>query len=272
MTFERGCDTLSTKIYSGYLLASEVNPHEFCRALRTKIVPIIQEQISTLIYSDAVKKYDIYTFTDGKNSPEKCESMESALAKTYKEYLLAKPLKHHIYRDLDSEYSPTIYMGQHPQTLENYLYIAEKGDTVKTILDSSPEVSDYSYWNNTDRPQEITQEQWDKRREDWDAVLGDNWGLDQSMFSFKPVSSFEISGLTLNEIKEKRRLPQLEQRRSWLRQHIAIQEVFSAADENDSPQEKMEKAFSAAFSPQLSAELEQRIATYTFEEIAVETK
>lgn len=35
-------------------------------------------------------------------------------------------------------------------------------------------VEDYSYWNNTDKPKELTDEQWNQRAENWDKVLGYN--------------------------------------------------------------------------------------------------
>jgi hypothetical protein len=36
-----------------------------------------------------------------------------------------------------------------------------------------PKVQEYSYWNNTDAPEEVSHEDWEKRGEDWD-VLGHN--------------------------------------------------------------------------------------------------
>jgi len=33
-----------------------------------------------------------------------------------------------------------------------------------------PEVEDYRYWNNSNKPKKISDKEWDKRRRDWDKV------------------------------------------------------------------------------------------------------
>ncbi len=37
-----------------------------------------------------------------------------------------------------------------------------------------PHVQEYAYWNNTDQPSYLTDEQWDRRRRDWDKALGED--------------------------------------------------------------------------------------------------
>lgn len=37
-----------------------------------------------------------------------------------------------------------------------------------------PHVQEYAYWNNTDRPSYLTDEEWDRRRRDWDKALGED--------------------------------------------------------------------------------------------------
>lgn len=38
-----------------------------------------------------------------------------------------------------------------------------------------PEAHEYRYWNNTDRPGEITDREWGNRRKTWDRVCLDDW-------------------------------------------------------------------------------------------------
>jgi len=35
-----------------------------------------------------------------------------------------------------------------------------------------PRVQDYSYWNNADKPDRISQKEWNKRSDDWDCIPG----------------------------------------------------------------------------------------------------
>ncbi len=37
-----------------------------------------------------------------------------------------------------------------------------------------PHVQEYAYWNSTDQPSYLTDEQWDRRRRDWDKALGED--------------------------------------------------------------------------------------------------
>ena len=41
-------------------------------------------------------------------------------------------------------------------------------------IDSVPGVEEYGYWNNSDRPEEISQKSWDAREKNWDNIC-DNW-------------------------------------------------------------------------------------------------
>lgn len=43
----------------------------------------------------------------------------------------------------------------------------------REALEAFPEVTPYPYWNNTDRPDDISERQWDKRCEDWNKALGE---------------------------------------------------------------------------------------------------
>jgi hypothetical protein len=42
-------------------------------------------------------------------------------------------------------------------------------------LDVPGWAEEYGYWNNTDKPDDITDEEWDKRSDTWDAVCLNDW-------------------------------------------------------------------------------------------------
>ena len=40
------------------------------------------------------------------------------------------------------------------------------------MVSNHPGLEYYGYWNNTDKPEDLTDEQWEQRRTDWDTALG----------------------------------------------------------------------------------------------------
>lgn len=51
-----------------------------------------------------------------------------------------------------------------------------------------PELKAFGYWNNTDPPEEVTEEEWALRRDIWNKVIGDRFYLCESgfLFEFEP--------------------------------------------------------------------------------------
>lgn len=44
-------------------------------------------------------------------------------------------------------------------------------DILNNLLNSNENFEEYAYWNNTDKPDAISKEEWDLRRKDWDEAL-----------------------------------------------------------------------------------------------------
>ena len=55
-------------------------------------------------------------------------------------------------------------------------------------------LSPYGYWNNTDRPDDMSARQWARRKRDWQNILGDHLERPPSscMMSFDVVGSLPI--------------------------------------------------------------------------------
>jgi hypothetical protein len=57
----------------------------------------------------------------------------------------------------------------------------------KHLMPTEPEFTDFHYQNQTDRPEAITEEEWDKRRDTWDKIMKHNsFGENGLTFSFTP--------------------------------------------------------------------------------------
>jgi hypothetical protein len=44
-------------------------------------------------------------------------------------------------------------------------------DVLYDLLTKRPEISEYAYWNNVDPPENISDEEWEQRKNDWDEAL-----------------------------------------------------------------------------------------------------
>jgi len=55
------------------------------------------------------------------------------------------------------------------------------------IWNELPNLEEYGYWNNTDRLDDVTDEEWDERGKLWDSVLG-NSAVAQNSFTFEFLS------------------------------------------------------------------------------------
>lgn len=59
---------------------------------------------------------------------------------------------------------------------DGYAYLIGYGECWGRFRQRLRYASDYSYWNNTDRPRRVTAEEWADRARTWDAVcLDDDW-------------------------------------------------------------------------------------------------
>ena len=50
------------------------------------------------------------------------------------------------------------------------IYYTEQNEYIEALMYMG-EVSEYGYWNDSDKPAELTEEEWQTRREDWDIAL-----------------------------------------------------------------------------------------------------
>ncbi len=73
-------------------------------------------------------------------------------------------------RDFDWDFSYTIslYPTSNQCTL---LIINSEQEELYKIISKMPEIKYYPYWDNTDRPENVSEEDWDKRSDEWDSVL-----------------------------------------------------------------------------------------------------
>lgn len=135
------------------------------------------------------------------------------------------------------------------------LVFNEKNEYYKCI-EETKEIKPYPYWDNTDKPDELTDEEWDTRRKEWDEVFGGNgWGVplleSLSATAFcdisLPIGVFINSDTIKKEIKEF--IPTFKERIQKRAKNIVLEEemnkrVDAIEDEN---KKKLTSTFSHCY-------------------------
>lgn len=143
----------------------------------TEAIPILHDQVYAkvqelyeILYSeiDWVKLEDINKERLDKCDPEYRENVLQHLAfdSIWKVISSARDT---LYRmpGLDLNCWINIWIGP-----DNYAYLIPGGEPTHNLKWEIPDwIEEYGYWNNTDPPDDITQEDWDQRYSDWDAVF-----------------------------------------------------------------------------------------------------
>lgn len=99
------------------------------------------------------------------------------------EYTFPAPssIKHEAFKSLTKDYKDfgdeknskvrvTIYPPLDDSTVSLGMVSAQKDSYHRELL-KLPFIEDYSYWNNTDGPKELTKEEWAERRENWNRLF-----------------------------------------------------------------------------------------------------
>lgn len=196
---------MSTKIYNGMKLPnmSVFELNEMYKILRSKLIPIAQQEYYKFvakIYQAAyvyvklgvnICEYNI----DMTNLPPKADSDEILLfAKREACDIISKTRNAVLWSDAepDADFEVSLCVLPIPETI---LCIPcannnELSKELHRILKEYFHVEEYGYWDNTDKPDELTDDEWDKRRDDWNKALPDALGVPrQNGFVIKLVDS-----------------------------------------------------------------------------------
>lgn len=155
---------MSTKIYNAYKLSKFKSLDEIFHAFQT-----LRPGLNALIERNMSSNYAKIAM--GAISESIIHPDDEAIQKKAK-----SPLTYAL-RD-DTDYAeiypkPTLTLVVYPFEGEYYMtcYTAciELQDEVVDFF----EADNFEYWNNTDRPDELTEEEWEERSEIWDAILED---------------------------------------------------------------------------------------------------
>lgn len=103
------------------------------------------------------------------------------------------------------------------------------------IIQEHPLVEEYPYWNNTDRDENVTAAEWNKRRKDWENVFGNNDGVPNHNMFMHQVADRTTCIPTLDLIKIK--TPTLNERYADCVEVVIAKNVREMFNENNGDKE-----------------------------------
>lgn len=160
---------MSTKIYNGYKI-TKMNLSEldsFCMDLRNKIFEKAKElciQKIAITSSRFVSSLFLESFDDfPKEIVERSEK--------YTVLFAARKIYMNILQQEDTFKCSFVFYPFKKDILATFhSAVAEFTD----IFEKSEKVKEYGYWNNTDKPENVSDKEWNKRKKDWDTIFNRN--------------------------------------------------------------------------------------------------
>lgn len=146
---------MSTKIYNGMRAVGTTDPFAVARHVRRVCTPVYFDLIWSAV-SDHMRELVETGKPFAKYLLEVLNRIDELDASTQRTF-----------DPLDVKYKVALLSGP-DQPLLN-VFGENPRPYLNALLQSG--IEDYGYWDNSDRPEELTQAQWDKRRDDWGIAL-----------------------------------------------------------------------------------------------------
>lgn len=155
---------MSTKIHNGFVFNTTdlMEIYEHINEFRKQLQPLVYDKTVQYFAEECTTLYDMRSL-----SGEKIHGIFSEVYQNFK--LKQDEVRVKMVRDpsVDFQFSITII----PTADKFYgLFYTEQSDFADMWADSDM-VSEYVYYNNTDHPDGITEEEWDARGDMWDSLL-----------------------------------------------------------------------------------------------------
>jgi hypothetical protein len=190
---------MSTSI-PGYLIHTN-NVFAFQKKVNEIFTPLLKRANLELLLEEAILDYDLWNF--GKGRWRNVSGIEKSLSAhrlpvqgDLRNLLLCKILDQSLdiqsreYQDWSKDFKITFLHDF--ETGKLYCLPVGSREFIK-LFESLPEVSEYAYWNNSDHPDGITDEEWDERKEVWNRLAPRNDSLETNSLKMKVLSDFDHS-------------------------------------------------------------------------------
>lgn len=171
---------MSTKIYTGIQIQhmNMIELNKYMANVRKQLIPIahkeyykafakLVEELVVYIQTGVqlADNVDDYTFK-ARTPNEIIEHANKLASQIIKNNKSARTIMEH---RSDFDFDMNIYIFPIKRKLLGMYFI--ENEVLKDAFLNLPEISDYAYWNNTDRPDNISSDSWNRRRSNWDEAL-----------------------------------------------------------------------------------------------------
>lgn len=175
---------MSTKIYNGYrIFANDLTDAvSQLYALKPQAKQALEDDVTTSFARECIVSYDTViidaAITPVKNS---VEDDTSSFGHVNAERRDAKFSKDATMDEKEDQVKMEIalFPVMFTQEGKNYFTFTFYSDKSGWIDEASDKIEFYGYWNNTDPDEDVTEEQWERRRTDWEEALLKNSGVPQ---------------------------------------------------------------------------------------------
>lgn len=186
---------MSTKIYNGYLFEGSINDLvKTCLELGLieEVKKTVKRSSATVLgYLYASELFENCEASANNPKTEKTKVYSKVQEATEKHFLRSTGQGMHSALDFESR----LMLKTHPNFKNKTLvgaFIA--GREIESLVIESLGLKSFGYWNNTDRPDELSAAQWRRREQIWESALGDKSWIDAGFLSLE-LSPAQIASL-----------------------------------------------------------------------------
>ena len=173
---------MSTKVYAGFLwdatdLASMMSQ---LGMVQVRLKKMCNERKASALATMAAERIDraCMALADGKTLCAE-EAVSAPLREAHNEMQARqKEILVTSHRDPAVDFEVKIAMWYVPD-LKGFVghVLSEDREASYKLIRRQPGVCDYGYWNNTDRPKRVTKAEWTHRKQIWDRVFDQEFGM-----------------------------------------------------------------------------------------------
>ena len=186
---------MSTKIYSGLRLVAGADLWEFLQQLRREANVIRDRLDARLLAADAAMIVDRRRIGNPVPDEQPGGRARSAIweavdrFKADQDKLGKSDIGHDPHR-------LELSVGYDPVASRHMLIMYCEATELRELVTGHPDVEEYGYWNNSDQPDGVTDQEWDERRQAWNRVLPGVGIPAETMLTFT-LRSHPHAGMTL---------------------------------------------------------------------------
>lgn len=165
---------MSTKIFNGYYIPwmKLEELHQFMREFMGKINTESEEILNKTVAEMATRSYDSYTL--GLLKGKKLSEQACPLVQAYTDLMTRnRAFKDKGVRDPFTDFGCAVCFIPAKEYNKIFCLLYSDQKSYDKIWEEMPGVVEYSYWNNTDKPDEISERDWNVRGLGWESVLGE---------------------------------------------------------------------------------------------------